>query len=182
MLIFSLFISFCFSRQIGSDDNSKQPNDVVSDENNNGICGARSKACRWEYNKKAKQMIFNGNGQMTIYSEENPAPWNGLKEEIEEIVIEEGIKSIGSYAFYNLPKLKTLILPQSLKAINDNAITNCSSLEYVYHYSKKRPGRIGKGFRIRLVLWRKPFQIPYSNEQKRRQDGSIFKALRYVQL
>ena len=42
--------------------------------------------------------------------------------------------------------LKSIFLSSTLISIEENSLFNCTSLEYVYHYSKKRPENIGKGF------------------------------------
>ena len=50
---------------------------------------------------------------------------------IEEIELADGIKSIGSKAFKNCSKLKTLDLPENLQTIGQYAFQGCSSLKSV---------------------------------------------------
>ncbi len=46
-------------------------------------------------------LTISGTDTMDDYSEEMPAPWSGHMEDIHGVVIEEGVSSIGSYAFYD---------------------------------------------------------------------------------
>lgn len=48
--------------------------------------------------------------------------------DIVEVVIEDGIKSVGSSAFYRCGWLKKVVLPKSLKKIDDFAFGRCDSL------------------------------------------------------
>ena len=48
-----------------------------------------------------------------------------------EVVINEGITSIGSYAFYDCPLLKNVTIPSSVTLIGDGAFGKCSSLTNV---------------------------------------------------
>ena len=50
---------------------------------------------------------------------------------IEEVVIPEGVKSIGPYAFANLTKLKKITLPSTLEKIDYGAFYGCTSLQTV---------------------------------------------------
>ena len=56
---------------------------------------------------------------------------NSSQTNIEEIVIPNGVKSIGSYAFGNNTKLKRVALPPTLKTIEKGAFYNCSLLEEI---------------------------------------------------
>lgn len=50
---------------------------------------------------------------------------------IEEVVIPEGVESIGAYAFANLTALKKVTLPSTLRSIAQGAFYGCTSLETV---------------------------------------------------
>ncbi len=54
----------------------------------------------------------------------NPAPWYELAENITGIYVEDGITSIGDYAFYNLYRILMVQLPDTLKEIGRNAFSN----------------------------------------------------------
>ena len=85
------------------------------------------------------------NGTLTITGtdtisnyEAGTAPWYEYKAGITDIVISDGITSVGDYAFYNLTALKTVSMPETLTDIGEYAFSNCVALENVdlSHISK----------------------------------------------
>ena len=61
------------------------------------------------------------NGVLTL-------PWSSYSEKITKVVIEEGIHDIGQMAFYELPNLTEVVLPESAVEIRHYAFKNCTSL------------------------------------------------------
>ena len=61
------------------------------------------------------------NGVLTL-------PWGDYAERITKVVIEEGIHDIGQMAFYELPNLREVVLPESIVEIRNYAFKNCKSL------------------------------------------------------
>ena len=61
------------------------------------------------------------NGVLTL-------PWGGYAEMIQKVVIEEGIHDIGQMAFYELPNLREVVLPESAVEIRNYAFKNCPKL------------------------------------------------------
>ena len=59
-------------------------------------------------------------------------------ESLEQVVLSEGLNSIGSYAFHNCKSLKSIIIPASVKEIGGMAFGGCSNLT-IYVRCKKRP-------------------------------------------
>ena len=55
-------------------------------------------------------------------------PWGDYAESITKVVIEEGIHDIGQMAFYELPNLREVVLPESIVEIRNYAFKNCKSL------------------------------------------------------
>ena len=86
--------------------------------------------------------IISGSGELTIsgasqmpyfgeaYGLDN-APWYEYREHILSATIENGITSIGSYAFYGCDKLTTVTMADSVIQISPRAFLDCSSLTNV---------------------------------------------------
>lgn len=56
------------------------------------------------------------------------SPWYANKDKIESVVIEDGVTSIGMYAFGDCSSLASIKLPNSISSIGNAAFSNCSSL------------------------------------------------------
>ena len=87
---------------------------------NSGSCG---KFLKW--NLKDGTLTISGRGEMTDYSSSKHAPWSTL---IKRVRIEEGVTSIGDYAFKNCSKLSSVELPESLTDIGSCAFRLCAAL------------------------------------------------------
>ena len=55
-------------------------------------------------------------------------PWTAYADQITKVVIKEGIHDIGQMAFYELPNLREVVLPESAVEIRHYAFKNCKSL------------------------------------------------------
>ncbi len=63
------------------------------------------------------------------YSASNPAPWyTDHADAITSVVIEDGVTSVGSYAFYQCRNLVKVILADSVTTLGRNAFNNCGLL------------------------------------------------------
>lgn len=63
---------------------------------------------------------YTGNGYETV-----SAPWMSHEENIRKIIIEDGVSSIGEYAFNGLRYIENLILSGSVKKIGTEAFRDC---------------------------------------------------------
>lgn len=57
--------------------------------------------------------------------------WSEYESYIKELVVEEGISSIGESLFYELPVLKKVTLPNGLLELGDKAFFGCASLKEI---------------------------------------------------
>ena len=79
---------------------------------------------------------LNGNGTLTISSSGtmtnwdyyDNAPWYSNSSSIKNVVINDGVTSIGDWAFYDCGNLTNINIPNSLTSIGDNAFHYCESL------------------------------------------------------
>lgn len=87
-------------------------------------------------------LTISGTGAMSDYSPKlepgSPvAPWRGsLQKRIQRVIIEEGVTSIGSYAFYYCP-LISVNIPYSASTIGKGAFACCSNLSEVFYGGTK---------------------------------------------
>lgn len=85
-------------------------------------------ACTWV--KDNDILTISGNGAMDDYDTLSTLPW-GTK--ITQVVIEDGVTSIGDFAFGNCSLLTSVTIPDSVKSIGAFAFSNCPNLTDVYY-------------------------------------------------
>ena len=94
-----------------------------------GICGF---VMNYTLNTETGELIITGSGDMSSYSPgEQTCPWISYREFIKNIVVSEGISSIGNWAFYQCTNLASVTLPSSLKSIGNSAFEGCANLESI---------------------------------------------------
>ena len=96
-----------------------------------GTCGANGDNLTWSLSCDGV-LTISGEGDMkqwTHVTTSHYAPWRSY--EVESIVIEEGVTSIGMFAFWNCYHVQEITLPNSLKLIGASAFFGCTGLESV---------------------------------------------------
>lgn len=79
-------------------------------------------------------LTISGTGEMYDYSYSSnnidyvSAPWYSYREFISSIFIENGVTSIGEYAFKDCSKFTNIIIPGSVTSIGGSAFSDCTSL------------------------------------------------------
>ncbi len=91
-----------------------------------GKCGSELK-----WSCSAGTLTISGKGDMTDFSEANPAPWQHLSDKITAVSLGEGLTSVGKLAFYNCASLKAISIPDTVKEIDDKAFYGCKKLRLV---------------------------------------------------
>ena len=79
----------------------------------------------------SEQKLEDGQTNMKNYWKVNGVltlPWTNYADQITKVVIEEGIHDIGQMAFYELPNLTEVQLPESAVEIRGYAFKNCTAL------------------------------------------------------
>ena len=71
-------------------------------------------------------LTISGTGEMYHYDED--APWLGYQNSITTLVVEEGVTSIGSYAFWRCSKLANASIADSVQSFGYRAFSGCTSL------------------------------------------------------
>lgn len=102
-----------------------------------GYCGPKDENgdygtnCQWNYDFETKTLKISGTGDMYNTPDTYDYPWSkgtSYYNDIENVVIEEGITRIGQHAFMYAKGLKNIVLPNSLEDIYANALNGGTQL------------------------------------------------------
>ncbi|MBQ7504268.1 MAG: leucine-rich repeat domain-containing protein [Ruminococcus sp.] len=85
----------------------------------------------WGWTSATNTLTIGGTGDMNSYDEENLPPWYDYRNDIDRIEVDEGVESIGWFAFYGLYNAKEIVLPESLTFIGGWAFSGCDSLKTI---------------------------------------------------
>ena len=99
--------------------------DKVTDGTPDNECGDNA---TWAYDETTKTLTISGTGDMTDWASRSDVPWNANVSNIENVVIENGITSIGNYAFYLCSRLTSITIPSTVTSIGEEAFYVCASL------------------------------------------------------
>ncbi len=88
-----------------------------------GECGENA---TWTFDNNT--LTISGSGTTNNYNNPETVPWYSFRKDIQSVVIEEGISSIGKYSFYSCSNLSRVKFPESLLAILDGAFVGCTKL------------------------------------------------------
>lgn len=94
--------------------------DYASGETDDGI--------RWKWERNTGVLTVSGTGSISGYTS-TTMPWYDVINYATEIVVSDGITSIGKYAFYKAENAQKISLPDTLTTINERAFEYCSSVE-----------------------------------------------------
>lgn len=92
-----------------------------------GICG---KNATYVYSNGILEI--KGSGVTENFHSGKKAPWYDYRNDIVEIVVQEGITGIGNQMFAECKNLQKVLLPEGLLTIGTNVFKKCTSLEYIY--------------------------------------------------
>ena len=110
---------------LGTDSGGGTTEDVIG----SGNCGANGSNVTWKLTSDGT-LTISGTGKMADY-EWNGAPWARACSEITSIVIEDGVTSIGDYAFPFCTSLTSVTIPDTVTVIGHGAFRDCTSLTSV---------------------------------------------------
>ena len=93
-----------------------------------GTCGADGDNLTWELTDSV--LTISGTGAMKDWanSSSNTAPWFGKRTKITSVVINEGVTSIGEYAFHSHAKIRSVEISNSVTSIGTYAFGDCTAL------------------------------------------------------
>lgn len=92
----------------------------------------------WNFNSDSGTLTISGSGYMWDFYR-NVGPWCiEYGNDIKNIVIDNGVNSIGGYAFAACPNLLSIYVPISMKSINNAAFLFCDNLKDVYYFGNEQ--------------------------------------------
>lgn len=104
--------------------------DLFAEDGNviaSGTCGAQGENLTWVLTADGT-LTISGSGKMQGYSDSSVAPWYPHRTKILSAVVEDGVTSIGDYAFYACLKLISVNLPDGIESIGCSAFRDCAKL------------------------------------------------------
>ena len=99
----------------------------ASAETYSGTCGAQGDNLTWTLDTETGVMTISGTGEMKNYGSSS-MPWYSYQNSIKTVVIENGVTSIGNYAFKDCSELTSITIPEGVTSIGVRACSDCSSL------------------------------------------------------
>lgn len=100
------------------------------------VSGSGTQSDRWQIGKnnpndvtayvEGTKLYIYGMGEMMDFINIQTIPWKDIG--LTELIIEDGVKNIGTQAFYNQEEITSVILPNSIERISDQAFNSCSGL------------------------------------------------------
>lgn len=74
-------------------------------------------------------LTISGTGEMTDYSDSSASPWYNSRSSVKRVAVNDGVTSIGNYAFRSCTSIESITLPKSLKKIGRYSFFECISLD-----------------------------------------------------
>ncbi len=93
-----------------------------------GTCGD---SLTWDLNDDGLLMI-SGTGDMDSFANVVNQPWYENRSAIKTVIIEDGVTSVGSQAFYNCKNITSVRIPEGVSRISGYTFGNCSALEKIH--------------------------------------------------
>lgn len=118
------------SESISDSNEEEAPKEI--NPGNGFASGKASDNITWELDKSTWTITFSGSGYMNNYnsnSSEYLPEWHSYP--IKSIIVNNGIKSIGNYCFYDLEYLENITLTNDITIIGSEAFSGCKNLKTI---------------------------------------------------
>ena len=123
----ALAISFTFPAELGLADLGFGGNTIAASAASSGNCGDSGSNVTWLLDDNGT-LTISGSGKIEDYRSDIDQPWYSNRSDITSVVIEPGVTSIGSLAFYKCSNLTSITIPSGLTSIGEQAFGNCTGL------------------------------------------------------
>ena len=84
------------------------------------------------------ELVINGTGGMKDWSSKTSTPWYKWISQIKSVSVDNGVTSIGKYAFDGCTDLTSITIPDSVTSIGESAFYGCTGLKDVYYNGSGR--------------------------------------------
>lgn len=82
----------------------------------------------WNYDSNTNTLYIFGSGNMDDYSSPFMTPWSNYLPTVENLVVEEGVTSVGNNALSGASLLNSVTLADTVTSIGTSSFASCSSL------------------------------------------------------
>jgi len=123
----ALAISFTFPAELGLADLGFGGNAIAASAASSGNCGDSGSNVTWSLDDDGT-LTISGSGKIEDCRSDIDQPWYSNRSDITSVVIEPGVTSIGSQAFYECSNLTSITIPSGLTSIGEQAFGNCTGL------------------------------------------------------
>ena len=106
-----------------------------------GDCGENVK---YSFDRDNCKLTISGSGPMADYSFP-PPPWTEYSDSIESAVIDEGVTTIGAFAFSHCNHLNSITIPESAKSIGHSVFDICTSLTSINVSPNNKAFKLNEG-------------------------------------
>ena len=100
-----------------------------------GTCGGEGDGSNltWTLDTETGKLLIQGTGAMedTSWINQPSSPFYSQRQYIKEVIVEEGVTSIGDWSFRNCENLISVMLPNSLIRVGWCAFLGCENLECI---------------------------------------------------
>lgn len=86
----------------------------------------------WNFDGSTGTLTLSGSGEMYNLSPGEGAEWHAYYDKVKRIVINKGISSIGTNAFYGLDQAESIDIPDSVKTIYPGALQGCDGIRELH--------------------------------------------------
>ncbi len=114
------------AKAILDEDNGDKP-EIPEDAIASGECGKDGDNLTWTLTEDGT-LTISGEGMMEDYLDWQSVPWYLYSAQITDVVISDGVTSIGNCAFWYYTSFTNITIPDSVITIGNNAFRDCSSL------------------------------------------------------
>lgn len=86
---------------------------------------------KWHLDENGVLVVLSGAIIPDFYRPNPQTPWANQRDTIRKVVLRQGVRIVGMHAFYDLPYLEDVSIPQSVTDIRTGAFGNCPKLRTV---------------------------------------------------